>query len=320
MAEQQDSFVTAAEMLCEEVREVVLSLSESKRAAIQEIRLRVNKPLALTDGTATLFLEDNGRVLYSISDKAFRTTQRHLYDTFRRLCGYAVYSVENEVRHGYLTVKGGHRVGLCGTAVLTDGKLSAMSEVSSLNVRIARQVFGVAEDLIRRLYPFQGGVLLVGAPASGKTTMLRDMARCLSLGVGCRMMRTTVIDERGELSGMCHGIAANDLGLCDILNGYPKGEGILQAIRALSPQVIVCDELGTDEDCQLAAQGFHAGAMMIASLHAPDYQALLHRPQAKKLLQTGAFRTIAMLQSSDRPCTVAAVHTIEEGEDTVCCT
>lgn len=319
MTEHQDSFVSAAEMLCEEVREVVLALSESKRAAIQEIRLRAGKPLALTDGTATLFLEENGRVLYSISDKAFRTTQRHIYDTFRRLCGYAVYSVENEIKHGYLTVRGGHRVGLCGTAVLTDGSITALSEVSSLNVRIARQVFGVAEELIRQLYPLKGGVLLVGEPSSGKTTMLRDMARCLSLGVGCRMMRTTVIDERGELAGTCHGVAANDLGLCDILNGYPKGEGIMQAIRALSPQVIVCDELGTDEDCRLAAQGFHAGALMIASIHAPDYETLLRRPQAQRLLQTGAFRTVVILQSSDRPCTVASVHTISE-EDVSCCT
>ena len=319
MAEHQDSFLTAAEMLCEEVREVVLSLPESKRSAIQEIRLRAGKPLALTDGTATLFLEQGGRVLYSVSEKAFCTTQRHIYDTFRRLCGYAVYSVEHEIRNGYLTVRGGHRVGLCGTAVLNEGKVSALSEISSLNVRISRQIIGIAEELIRRLYPFKGGILIVGEPSSGKTTLLRDMARCLSLGIGCRMLRTTVIDERGELSGTYHGIAANDLGLCDILNGYAKGAGIMHAVRALSPQVIVCDEMGTDEDSRLAAQGFHAGAMMIASIHAPDYASLLRRPQAQRLLQTGAFQTAVMLQSSDRPCTVAEIRTLDEGA-VVCCT
>lgn len=319
MAECQDSFVSAAEMLCEEVREAVLSLPESKRTAIQEIRLRAGKPLALTDGTSTLFLEEGGRVLYSVSEKAFCTTQRQIYDTFRRLCGYSVYSVENEIRNGYLTVRGGHRVGLCGTAVVAEGRIAALSDISSLNVRISRQVLGAAEELVRRLYPFKGGVLLVGAPSSGKTTMLRDFARRISLGEGCRMLRTTVIDERGELSGTYHGTAGNDMGLCDILNGYPKGEGILQAIRALSPQVIVCDELGTDEDCRLAAQGFHAGAIIAASVHAPDYESLLHRPQAQRLLQTGAFQNVVILQSSDRPCTIAEIRHFEEGE-VPCCT
>ena len=319
MSEQYSSYASAAEMLCDEVKKVVMSLAESKQEAIQEIRLRSGKPLALTDGTATLFLEENGRVLYSAGEKVFCTAQRQVYDTFRRLCGYAVYSVENEIKNGYLTVRGGHRVGLCGTAVLTEGKVTAISDISSLNIRIARQKTGVAEALIHQLYPFKGGVLVVGEPSSGKTTLLRDMARCLSLGIGCRMMRTTVIDERGELSGTYHGIAANDLGLCDILNGYPKGEGLQQAIRALSPQVIICDELGTEEDVRLAEQGFHAGAVMIASIHAPDYTSLLKRTQMQKLLHSGAFHTAVILQSSDRPCSIAAIQTLSEGA-MLCCT
>jgi len=318
VTEKQDSFESAAELLCEELKRAVMTVGESKRSRIQEIRLRGGRPLTLTDGTTSLFLENNGRILYSVSEKAVMVSQRQVMDTFRRMCGYSVYSVENEIKNGYLTVRGGHRVGIGGTAVVSDGRITTLGDISSLNIRIARQVSGVSDELIRRLYPLRGGILLAGAPSSGKTTMLRDLARKISLGEGCRMMRTVVVDERGELSGTYHGAAYNDLGLCDILNGYPKGEGVQHAIRGLSPQVIVCDEVGTQEDCRMIAEGFHAGAMMICSIHAPDYESLLQRVQARRLLKTGAFQTVVMLHSSDKPCVIADIRHTEAGA-ALCC-
>ncbi len=313
MAERQDSFSEAADLLCEELKKVVLSSSEAKRGTIQEIRLRAGKPLTLTDGTASVFLDHSGRILYSVSEKAVCVSSRQVFETFRRLCGYSVYSVEHELKNGFLTVRGGHRVGICGTAVVSGEEVTAVSDISSLNIRIAREVTGAANELIRRLYPFRGGILLVGAPSSGKTTMLRDLARQISLGENCRMLRTVVIDERGELSGTYHGTAYNDLGLCDILNGYPKGQGVMHAIRGLSPQAIVCDEVGTEEDCRMISEGFHTGAMMICSIHAPDYESLMLRPQARKLLQTGAFSKIVMLENSDRPCNVSEIREVGKG-------
>ena len=245
--------------------------------------------------------------MYTMGEKAFRVSQRGIYDTFRRICDYSVYSRQDEIKNGYITVKGGHRVGLCGTAVLTDGKISALNDISSMNVRIARQIFGVSEEIINHLYPFEGGILIAGMPSSGKTTLLRDLARSLSLGIGCHVTRTAVIDERGELSGTYSGVSYNDMGLSDILNGYPKGEGIIHAIRAMSPQVIICDELGTDEDCRLVSQGFNAGAVIIASIHAGNYEELMRRKQAVSLIETGAFKNIVMLESSNRPCKIAKV-------------
>ena len=299
------AFDSAVEILSEDIRTVLKNIPDSKKSTIQEIRIRVNKPLALSDGATTIFTDIDGKIMYTMGEKAFRVSQRGIYDTFRRICDYSVYSRQDEIKNGYITVKGGHRVGLCGTAVLTEGKISALNDISSMNVRIARQVFGVSEEIINHLYPFERGILIAGMPSSGKTTLLRDLARSLSLGIGCHITRTAVIDERGELSGTYSGTAYNDMGLCDILNGYPKGEGIIHAIRAMSPQVIICDELGTNEDCKLVSQGFNAGAVVIASIHAGNYEELMRRKQAVELLETGAFGSIVILESSNRPCKIA---------------
>ena len=301
------AFDSAAEILSEDIGAVLKNIPDSKKGTVQEIRIRVNKPLALSDGATTVCTDADGKIMYTMGEKAFRVSQRGIYDTFRRICDYSVYSRQDEIKNGYITVKGGHRVGLCGTAVLTDGKISALNDISSMNVRIARQIFGVSEEIINHLYPFEGGILIAGMPSSGKTTLLRDLARSLSLGIGCHVTRTAVIDERGELSGTYSGVSYNDMGLSDILNGYPKGEGIIHAIRAMSPQVIICDELGTDEDCRLVSQGFNAGAVIIASIHAGNYEELMRRKQAVSLIETGAFKNIVMLESSNRPCKIAKV-------------
>lgn len=307
----EKSFDSAAAVLCDELAEAVTALPEGKKDAIQEIRLRAEKPLALTDGTSAMFTDGKGRILYSMSSNALIATRRHLYDTFRRLCGYSVYSCQNDIKNGFITVQGGHRVGLCGTAVVSEGKITAVNEISSLNIRISRQIPGVSQGLLQKLTPMNGGLLLAGVPSSGKTTLLRDLARSLSLGLNCKMMRTVVIDERGELSGTFRGSAYNDLGLCDIMNGYPKGEGIIHAIRALSPQVIVCDELGTEEDCRAVAQGFHAGAWIVASIHAGSLEELQRRSQGRRLLRSGAFRTVTVLTSCDRPCEISGIYRIQ---------
>lgn len=310
MADTNDSFSTAVGVLCDELAEAVNKIPDGKKASVQEIRLRADKPLTFSDGNETLFTDGSGKILYSVSEKAYIVTRRNIYDTFRRVCSYSVYSHQNEIKNGFITVYGGHRVGICGTATLTDGKISAVNDISSLNIRIARQIFGVSEEIITKLCPLEGGVLIAGVPSSGKTTILRDLAYRLSMGVGCKIQKTVVIDERGELSGTHNGTAYSDMGLCDILNGYPKGEGIIQAIRSLSPQVIICDELGTDEDCQSVAAGFHAGAFIIATIHAPNFEELLKRSQTKSLLDTGAFKTVVMLESSDRPCKIAGIERI----------
>lgn len=306
MKNKIECFNSAAEMLCGELASVLSRVPETKKQSIQEIRLRSGKPVALSDGTETLFVCKDGSIVYT-PERAFVCTQRHIFDTFKQLCSYSVYSRQNEIKNGYITIRGGHRIGLCGTASIKDGEINSITDITSLNVRIARQIFGAAEELMPYITPLTGGVLIAGAPSTGKTTLLRDIAYRLSQGVNCRIMRTCVIDERGELSGAYRDDSEIDLGFSDVLRSYPKGEGIMQAIRSLSPQVIICDEVGTQADAMAIAQGTNAGAYIIATIHAVSLDSLMHRKQARQLIETGAFKTLILLGSTDKPCSFSDI-------------
>lgn len=311
MKNKIECFDTAAKMVCSELSSVLIRIPDTKKQTIHEIRIRSGKPVALSDGTDTLFVCRDGSIVYT-PERGIICTQRHIFDTFKQLCSYSVYSRQNEIKNGFITVRGGHRIGLCGTAEVKNGEITTVTDITSLNIRIARQIPGVGAEIMSHITPVCGGVLIAGAPSTGKTTLLRDIAYRLSLGYGSRIMRTCVIDERGEISGGCRDDSEIDLGLCDILRGYPKGEGIMQAIRSLSPQVIICDEVGTQEDAIAVAQGANAGAYIIATIHAHDYNSLMYRKQARRLIETDAFNTLIILGSSDKPGICSKIINLKE--------
>lgn len=291
-------FDEVSRALSDRLYKTVYKLPNELKAKIQEIRIRAEKPLALSVGNQTLFVDKN----YGLSESYENAVSASLEDivaTFQNVCCYSVYSHQNEIKNGFVTMSSGHRVGICGTAVTSHGEINSIRDISSLNIRIAREIPDASAELLRRTGNIEGGLLIVGMPCSGKTTILRDLARRISLGLDCRVMRTSVVDERGELSGTYAGISRNDLGLSDILNGYSKADGIIQALRTLSPEAIICDELGASADIQAVEQGINAGVSIIATIHAGNYHELLSRKQGKALIGTGAFKTIAILDSRE---------------------
>lgn len=149
--------------------------------------------------------------------------------------------------------------------------------------------------------------------------LLRDLARQLSAGGGCGSLRVAVVDEREEIAAVYEGVAQNDLGYnCDVLSGYPKGEAILSALRSLSPEVIICDEAGGMEEVQAIEAGVNAGVKFIASIHASTKEDLLHRPQARRLLETGAFDRVVMLAGGGLPGRISQIYRAEELIDEIC--
>lgn len=234
---------------------------------IAEIRLRT--------GRSACAVMTDGRTLKCSSP----FSQQDITECFLELCRNSVHSFAREISEGYITLPGGHRVGFCGTAVEQCGKLSTLKDISSLNIRFAREVRGCAEELCRRAFPDGLCSLIVcGKPLSGKTTVLRDTARILG-----ESHRVAVVDCRGEIAGVSGGVPALDIGEnTDVLNGYPKGEGIMCALRSLSPEVIICDEIGGD--AEEVRQCMNCGVRLIVSAHAGSIPELMSRPALRELL------------------------------------
>lgn len=288
-------FDQAVGALCPRVKNLLLQLPAAVRAETSEVRLRVQRPVALWRGGRTWFVTAAHGVVQNPA-AGVCAEKSDLAESFRMLCSYSVYSHQAQIREGYVTLRGGHRAGLAGTALLQNGAVTGMRDITSLNLRIARQMDGCARELLRQAGSLRGGLLLAGPPASGKTTLLRDIARQLSSGLLGEFCKVTVVDERGELCGVQQAAYGSNLGpCCDVLDGFPKAAGMLLALRTLSPEYLLCDELGTAQETEALLQCVNAGATVIASVHAGSLQELVKRPQGRALLQTGAFETIALL-------------------------
>lgn len=260
-------------MITAKREEIPLKTAASKirlggmRAPVCEIRLRSGKrAVAVTaDGAMTPCSEP--------------FSPEEIADCFAELCRYSVHSYAREIAEGFVTLDGGHRVGICGTAVVENGKITALRDISSLNIRIAREFKGCGEELYRRVF-LHGprSLLLAGKPMSGKTTVLRDLSRL----IGAKR-KVALIDSRNELSAMVRGAPTLDVGdNTDVLCGCPKSEGIMLALRALSPEVIICDEIG--DDYEAVKQCIFCGVKLIAAAHAGDFAELSRRAGISELL------------------------------------
>lgn len=290
---------------------ILKEVPEEIQKNVREICIRTEKPVIFMCTNDYLFLRKDGKLTRNLNLPLKIASQRELEESLKTMCKDSVYSYTNEIKNGFLTLKGGHRVGLCGTAVMEDEKIVNVRDISTLSVRIARQMRNSADELLSSINNKFNGIILAGIPASGKTTILRELARKLSL-LG---EKVSVIDERNEFSGTYAGLAQNDLGFCDILNGYPKAEGLTQAIRTLSPNVIVCDEIGTERDIQAIRQAVHAGVKLIVSVHAGSIDDFSRRKHCMDILNTEAFDVLAMMWGRTKPGVISQIYKVGANVD-----
>ncbi len=302
--------------------EYLSKVPEDVRARATELRMRAGAAVAITLPEGPNFISASGRMAAAAQENCMRLSGEQLAMIVRSLCDYSLHSYTEDIARGFLTLPGGHRAGLCGTAVTERGTVTAVREISSVNLRIAREMPGAAAELCARLYHDGSlpGVLISGAPGSGKTTMLRDLARRLSGGLCGLSRRVALMDERGELAGVREGVPCCDVGPnTDVLTGYPKGEGVLLAVRSLSPEVILCDELGSEAEAAALAAGFHTGVRFIATIHAETAEQALRRPVVQDLLACGAFDWLVALGSAKTPCKITEIRAIDKGDTYAAC-
>ena len=233
------------------------------------------------------------------SREQYLVTREDLKETLEYISGYSLYAYEDEIRQGFLSVQGGHRVGVTGKVILDGDHIRGMKYISCINIRLAHQIPGCAAKVMPyiRRKDWVAHTLIISPPRCGKTTLLRDIIRQLSNGSqGFSGLTVGVVDERSELAGCYQGIPQNDLGMrTDVLDGCPKAEGMRMLIRSMSPAVVAVDELGKEEDYKAVETVIHCGCKLIATAHGNSMEDVLSQPFFLKLRDMQVFERYIVL-------------------------
>ena len=278
---------------------------------IQEIRIKVGKPIILN-----LAFEE--KVLDYIP------TREDLRYLITKISNYSLYAFEEEIKQGYITLKGGHRVGLAGECVMSKGEVRTIKNISSLNIRICKEVIGVSNKVMRliaendRVY----NTLIVSPPKCGKTTILRDIARNLSNGmyqINLKGKKVTIVDERSEIAACYNGIPQMNVGIrTDILDNCLKKSGMIMAIRSLSPEVLICDEIGTEGDLEALNMAFNSGVNIIVTVHGYEIDDIYNRKVFKELIDNCVLERIILLSNRKGAGTIEKVYKVSRGKGLQC--
>ena len=279
--------------------------------SIQEIRIKVNKPVIIN-------LSRKEVILNSI------VTLDDIKQILVRVSNYSLYAYEEEIKQGYITIKGGHRIGIAGECVLSQGEVRTIRNISSLNIRICREVKGCSNEVMKFITENNRvfNTLIVSPPKCGKTTILRDIARNISNGMPINSLmgkKVSIIDERSEIASCFNGIPQLDVGIrSDILDNCLKKDGMIMAIRSLSPDILICDEIGTEGDMEALNMAFNSGVNIIVSIHGYSIEDIYRRRIFKDLLENSILDRIIVLSNKNGPGTIENAYLIGDGGDIKC--
>lgn len=268
-----------------QIRDCIIKNANCKLKDIREIRIRVNKPVILKTFSNDIVI-DNVNIDKETISKIFEC-----------ICGNSIYAFTDEISNGFVTIFGGHRVGISGKPLYKDGKIYNIKDVSSLNFRVARQVIGAGDkiiNLIKKNGIFEN-TLIISPPGVGKTTVLRDIVRQISNSG----YEVSLIDERTEIAACFNGIPQNDVGKrTDVMDGVNKDDGIRMMVRSMRPDFVATDEIGTDDDAEAIMYAINSGVKVIATAHGNNIQDLNRSEGLKKLIEHGLFKKIIVMSNT----------------------
>jgi stage III sporulation protein AA len=310
-------------ILPKSVQTVLALLPTAIKAGLEEIRIRENRPLEIVYKGRYAFVSAKGD-LCAQSSEAVHPTRAECVKLLDLLTNHSVYSYEEELKRGFIAIAGGHRVGLAGRTVLEQGQVKFIRDISSFNIRIAREVLDCGRKILPALLdPLNSSIyhtLVISPPQKGKTTLIRDLARLISYGywpaiTPWRGLKVGIVDERSELAACIRGVPSFDVGpRTDVLDGCPKAEGMMMMIRSMSPEVMVVDEIGRREDAEAIHEAVHAGIRIIATAHGNDLNDIRSRPVLRQLVADEVFGRYVVLHTKEGTPEVLSVSDAQGGQ------
>lgn len=292
------------ENLCEELNKILINIPSNYKEKAEEIRLRNGNPLTISCEGKDYFISPNGKIISNISEATI-VKGEHIYSTFQLISNYSIYAYAEEIRKGYITIKGGHRVGIGGKIVYGSDGIETIKDISSLNIRIAREKIGISDYITPYLIDNIGSfynTLIISPPQCGKTTLLRDIIRNLSNGnksFNQKGFKISIVDERSEIAGVYMGLPQNNIGIrTDVLDGCLKSDGIMMAIRSMSPDIIAVDEIGGKSDVEAINEALRAGIKLIATVHGSSLKEIMEKMSMEELFKEKIFERFIILDRS----------------------
>ncbi len=288
--------------MSQEISKILTEIPNEFFEKIQEIRLRVDKPLIILADSKEYYLDGEGNFTDDIC-KGYSPTCADISRIIEIISNYSLYAFADEIKNGYLTIPGGHRIGLSGKVVVEGDKIKTIKYINGINIRISHEI----KDCARVIIPYivrDGKVLhtmIISPPGCGKTTLLRDTIRLLSNGIEnvIRGQGVGVCDERSELAGCYEGVAQNDLGLrTDVLDGCPKAEGMLMLLRSMGPKVIAVDEIGKTNEITAIEHIVNAGVVLLCTVHGSNLDDLNNKPVLRELISRKIIQRFVFLKNN----------------------
>jgi len=286
------------------IKQIIESLEIKE---LEEIRIKVDKPLLLQIGRHEI-------------QQDYNPTREDVKNILYKLSNFSLYAVSEELKQGFITVKGGHRVGICGNCVMERNKVKTIKDISSINVRVCREIIDCSNKVIPYIVENNNvyNSIIISPPKCGKTTILRDIARKLSDGIPSLEFsgkKISIIDERSEIGGCYNGIPQLQIGIrTDIFDNCPKSEGIMMAIRSMSPDIIICDEIGSKADVESILMALSSGVKLITTIHGFGIEDLTNREVFKDLIGNKVFKRGIVLSNSEGTGTIEYVYDFTKGE------